>query len=139
VFIFSGPGNEKDFSENMEGLYNNVVAVSGKTDLSGETALISNLDVLVTMDSATMHMATLTGAPFLAVWGGTHPATGYSAYGADWDRNYIQLELPCRPCSSYGEGKCRFGDFRCLAGISPEMILSKVEILLGKKLPAIFE
>lgn len=131
VFVFSGPGEELNYCERMMRLYPNVETVFGRTDLAGETALISNLDALVTMDSATMHMATLTGAPFVAVWGGTHPATGYSAYGADWDKNYVQLDMPCRPCSSYGEGNCRFGDFRCLRNISPFAILSKITALLS--------
>ncbi|MFA6859051.1 MAG: glycosyltransferase family 9 protein [Bacteroidales bacterium] len=135
VFVFSGPGEELNYCESMMRLYPNVETVFGRTDLAGETALISNLDALVTMDSATMHMATLTGAPFVAVWGGTHPATGYSAYGADWDKNYVQLDMPCRPCSSYGEGNCRFGDFRCLMGISPDTILSKITALIGYEAP----
>jgi ADP-heptose:LPS heptosyltransferase len=135
VFIFSGPGKEKMFCEEMMSIFPCVETVFGRTDLAGETALISNLDILVTMDSATMHMATLTGAPYVAIWGGTHPSTGYSAYGADWKRNYIQVDLPCRPCSSYGEGSCRYGDFHCLEMISPNMIIQQIEKLTGLDLP----
>jgi len=133
VFIFSGPGKEKTFCDQMMDLYPNVESVFGRTDFIGETALISNLDALVTMDSATMHMASLNQAPFVCIWGGTHPSTGYSAYGADWDKNYLQLDMPCRPCSSYGEGKCKFGDFRCLNNITPEMVVNKVAALIESK------
>lgn len=132
IFIFSGPGKEKEFCDAMMGIYSNVESVFGRTNFAGETALISNLDTIITMDSAAMHMATLTGAPFLTLWGGTHPATGYSAYGADWDKNYIQLDLPCRPCSNYGEGKCYWGDFRCLNRITVYDILQKVEVLVAE-------
>ncbi|MCR5003057.1 MAG: glycosyltransferase family 9 protein [Bacteroidales bacterium] len=125
VFIFSGPGKEKAYADELAARYPNVVPVFGKTDFNGETALISNLDVLITMDSATMHMATLTGAPFICVWGGTHPSTGYSAWGADWKANYIQADMPCRPCSNYGEGKCRYKDFRCFKEIDPVIIVYK--------------
>jgi ADP-heptose:LPS heptosyltransferase len=131
VFIFSGPGAEVKFCNGMKAMYPNIETVFGRTDLAGETALISNLDALVTMDSATMHMATLTGAPYLAIWGGTHPATGYSAYGANWEKNYLQLDMACRPCSSYGEGGCRYGDFHCLGLISPDMVVDKLEELTG--------
>lgn len=130
VFVFSGPGKEKEYADKMAARFPNVVTVFGKTDMLGEVALISNLEVLVTMDSAAMHMAALTGSPFVALWGGTHPAIGYSAYGADIEKNYVQLPLPCRPCSIYGEGKCRYGDYRCLLDISPEQIMDKIEKLL---------
>ncbi len=136
VFIFSGPGMEEKFCKGMMEIYPCVESVFGRTDFAGETALISNLDVLVTMDSATMHMATLTDAPFVAIWGGTHPATGYTAYGADWDKNYLQLDLACRPCSSYGEGGCRYGDYHCLGLISPDMVIEKIEALIGIQLKA---
>ena len=125
VFIFSGPGKEKQYADSLSAKYPNVIPVFGKTDFCGETALISNLDILITMDSATMHMASLTGANFLCIWGGTHPATGYSAWGANWKENYIQINLPCRPCSNYGEGRCRYKDYRCLSIIDPVYIVYK--------------
>ena len=42
----------------------------------------------------------------------------------------VQLDLPCRPCSIYGNKPCRHGDYRCLAGISPKKILEQTERLL---------
>ncbi len=130
VFVLSGPGEEKAYADSMAERFPNVVSVFGKTNMNGEVALISNMDVLVTMDSSAMHMASLTGAPFVALWGGTHPAIGYSAYGADPEKNYIQLDMHCRPCSTYGEGKCIYGDYRCLSGISPETVMEKIDRVL---------
>ena len=108
VFLFSGGGQEL---------------------AAGEVSLMARLDVMITMDSSAMHMASLAGAPLLAIWGSTHPAVGYSAWGADPARNYLQLDLPCRPCSVYGEGKCRLGGCPCLRDISVESILAKADTL----------
>ena len=127
VFIFSGPGREQEFALEMERLYGNVSSVFGKTDIWGELALMSNLDVIVTMDSSAMHMASLAGVPLVSVWGATHPAAGFMGYGYDMKESCVQLDMPCRPCSIYGEGECRYEDFRCLSGISPEMIMEKVK------------
>lgn len=127
VFLFSGPGAELAYAERMAARHPNVIPVFGKTDLSGEVALMSNLDVIVTMDSAAMHMASLSTAPFLTLWGATHPAVGYSAWGAVPERDYIQHDLPCRPCSVYGEGRCRYGNCPCLQGIAPEEVMAKLE------------
>jgi ADP-heptose:LPS heptosyltransferase len=71
-----------------------------------------------------MHIASLVGTPVLSVWGATHPKAGFTGWGQTADRN-VQLDLPCRPCSVYGNKPCQFGDFRCLSGITPEMIVEK--------------
>ena len=131
VFLFSGGGEELAFCQRMASACPNVVPVFKKTDLAGEVSLMSRLDVIITMDSSAMHMASLAGAPLLAIWGSTHPAVGYSAWGADPSRNYLQLDLPCRPCSVYGEGKCRLGGCPCLKDISVESILAKAESLIA--------
>ena len=133
VFIFSGANAEQHFCEEMTRLYPRVETVYGRTNLAGEVALISNLDVLVCAAGATMHMARLTGAPIVALWGGTHPDCGYGAYGADPKRDYLQLDLPCRPCSAFGEGYCRREDYACLNRLTPDMILDKVHDVVGKK------
>ena len=131
VFIFTGPGRELSFAREMEEKYPNVTAVFGRTDIWGEMALMSNLDVIVTMDSSSMHLASLAGTPLVSVWGATHPAAGFMGYGYDISRNCVQMDLPCRPCSIYGEGKCRFDVPECSEGISPVMIMSRAEELAG--------
>lgn len=129
LFLFSGGGDEQAFCQEMATRYPNVVPVFKKTDFTGEVSLMAHLDAVVTMDSSAMHMASLSGAPLVAVWGATHPAMGYSAWGAS-PANYVQLDMPCRPCSVYGEGKCRLGDRPCLKGITPESVVRRVQDLI---------
>ena len=131
VFLFSGPGEECSYADRMAAAFPNLTPVFGKTDLAGEVALMAHLDAVITMDSSAMHMASLAGAPLVAVWGATHPSVGYSAWGAVPERNYVQLGLSCRPCSVYGEGRCHRGDLACLREISPEQIVERVDVLLS--------
>ena len=126
VFIFGGPGKEKDYAMKMEEMYKNVTSVFGKTDIQGEIALISNLSALITMDSGAMHMASLVGTRTISVWGATHPAAGFFGYGEDASKDFVQVELPCRPCSIYGEGECTRGDFKCMNDIKPEDIIKRI-------------
>ena len=126
VFIFSGPGRELDFVREMEARYPNVTGVFGRTDIWGELALMTNMDAMVTMDSSSMHLASLAGVPLVSVWGATHPAAGFMGYGYDIGKNCIQSDLPCRPCSIYGEGKCMYDSLKCFETITPEMIMEKV-------------
>ena len=47
--------------------------------------------------------------------------------------NAIQVEdLPCRPCSVYGNTPCLRGDFACMAGIAPERIVKRIEEVVAK-------
>jgi ADP-heptose:LPS heptosyltransferase len=133
VFIHSGGGKEAEFAMAMESLYPNVTAVNGKVDgLGEEMNLISNLDCVVSMDSLVMHLASLVATPVVSVWGATHPELGFLGYGCSTD-GVLQEEIKCRPCSTYGNKKCKFGDYRCIHAIKPQMIADKVEQLLYKK------
>ena len=103
--------------------------VVGKYRLDQELALISQLDLLISMDSANMHFASLVGTKVLSVWGATHPYAGFYGYHQNPD-NIIQLDLSCRPCSVFGEKPCFRGDMACLMQISAEVIINKVEEIL---------
>ena len=60
-----------------------------------------------------MHLASLVGTRVVSIWGATHPYAGFLGYGQR-ESDCIQRALDCRPCSIYGNKKCRYGDYRCL-------------------------
>lgn len=132
VFIHSGGGAEAEFARNMESQYENVTALNGKVDLSGELNLMSNLDCIVSMDSLAMHMASLTATPVVSVWGATHPSLGFLGWGCPTE-GILQEEMPCRPCSVYGNKPCESKDYKCLRCITPDMIVSKIDELITTK------
>ena len=129
VFIHSGGGGEAAFAERMEREHPNVTALWGRVRFAGELDLIANLDCVVSMDSLAMHMASLVATPVVSVWGATHPALGFLGYGCP-PEGVVQLDLPCRPCSVYGQRRCKFGDYRCMR-ISPQAVLDRVEECLS--------
>lgn len=97
-----------------------------------ELILMSHLDVMLSMDSANMHIASLTGIPVVSIWGATHPMAGFLGWKQSLD-NAIQLDMECRPCSIYGQKPCIFGDFRCMTGIKPETIVEKISSIINSK------
>ncbi len=102
---------------------------SPRLGLEGELKLISNMEVMLAMDSSNMHLASITATPVVSVWGATHPAAGFMGWGQNPD-NCIQLDLPCRPCSIYGKKECIYSDYRCLTGIDPDKVMAKVKTYL---------
>ena len=122
IFLFGGGPDETRILSEWEApnVYNVAAARLG---LENELALISALDVMLSMDSANMHLAGLCGVRTISIWGATHPYAGFAGRSQS-PADIIQTDLPCRPCSIFGNKPCRLGDYPCLNSISPETILS---------------
>jgi ADP-heptose:LPS heptosyltransferase len=85
--------------------------------------------VMLSMDSANMHLASLVDTPVVSVWGATHPYAGFYGYNQK-PENAVQIDLDCRPCSIFGNKMCWRGDYICLTRISPQMIVEKITSFL---------
>lgn len=133
IYLFGGGKKEKYKLEEWEAKYPNVTSVVGKLSLENELLLISYLSVLVSMDSANMHLASLVNTPVVSVWGATHPFLGFYGYNQP-PSNAVQLEdLDCRPCSVFGNVPCWRGDHACMHRISPQTIVNKTESVIKSK------
>ena len=130
LFFFGGGRKELAVFQRWVAQYPRCVVVGDHLrGLDQELALMQRLDVMISMDSANMHLASLVGLPVVSVWGATHPYAGFSGFGQR-PENAVQLDLPCRPCSIFGNKKCMRGDLACLKNISPEQIINKVEAVM---------
>ena len=124
VFLFGAGKEESEELSTWE--CSGMKSVCGKLGgLHNEMLLISQLDAMVSMDSANMHLASLVGTKVVSIWGATHPKAGFVGYGQT-DDGIVQVDLPCRPCSVYGNTACKLGDFRCMNNILPEDIVNTV-------------
>ena len=130
LFLFGGGADERRVCEEWQRKYPSVHSMVGKLNLHMELNLMSHLDVMLSMDSGNMHLASLAGTPVVSVWGATHSYAGFMGWGQS-DRNAVQLDLPCRPCSVFGQKPCRRGDYACLRGITPQQIIAKVETAIN--------
>jgi len=126
LFFFGGGGYEEAVLSQWEYQYPNTCCVAGRYNLVQELELISRMDLLVSMDSANMHFASLAGTKVISIWGATHPYAGFYGY-KQCENLAIQAELPCRPCSIYGNKRCYRGDWACLHAITPDSIIAKIE------------
>ena len=105
----------------------NASAVLGS--VYNELVLMSHLDVMLSMDSAAMHLASIAGATVVSVWGATHPLAGYTGWRQRAD-DVVQADLSCRPCSISGNRPCLRGDYACLTSIEPGRIADSVDRVL---------
>ncbi len=133
VYLFGAGAEEKALMEQWEQKYENVKSVVGRlTDMGEELRLMSRLLLVLSMDSGNMHLASLAGVPVVSIWGATHPLGGFLGWGQSMEQ-VIQENLPCRPCSIYGNKPCRYGDYRCLTRISPQRIVQTVKQSLSPR------
>lgn len=129
VLLFGGGKTEKEQLDSWEARYENVVSLAGRFPLEKELSILEHADLLISMDSSNMHLASLVGTRVLSIWGATHPFAGFFGYGQD-EADALQIELPCRPCSIYGNKPCLRGDYACMTGISPELVIKRAESIL---------
>lgn len=125
LFLFGAGASERAIIERWCRQYDHTYAAGGDQQIAHELALMAHLDVMLTMDSANMHMASLVGTRVVSVWGATHPYAGFLGYGQR-EADCIQRDMPCRPCSVFGNKPCRYGDYRCLTTITPNAIVCKL-------------
>lgn len=132
-WLFGG----KEESERLSALQSAIPGsylVAGMLSLEEQLALMTRLDLMISMDSANMHLASFTGVKVVSIWGGTDPLAGFGAWNQPPELS-IRIpveELTCRPCTVYGKGKCHRGDFACMNWLTPEKIftrLNELEIL----------
>lgn len=131
LWLFGGSEDLANL-EMLASSFKDSYSVAGKLKLGEELALMSRLRLMIAMDSSNMHMAALLGTPVISIWGATDPLTGFGAWQQP-DDNAIRIpveELSCRPCSVFGKGKCKRGDFACMMWVTPERIYNRVNELL---------
>ena len=125
VFLFGGGTAESAQIERLCNKYEHVHPAKCSQGLKGELGLMGQLDVMLSMDSANMHLASLVGTRVVSIWGGTHPYAGFLGWNQK-EEDCIQIDMPCRPCSVYGNKACSRGDYACMNGITPEQIIGKL-------------
>lgn len=126
VYFFGGGKTEVQRLSQWAAEIPNTTLLAGKFTLREELQKIASLQVMVSMDSANMHLASLAGTRCISVWGNTHPYAGFLGYGQNCEDTVQVKDLSCRPCSVFGDTPCYRGDYACLAEHSVQQILEKV-------------
>jgi len=133
IFLFGGGNKEIEilnaFSKNKK----NVIVVAGKLNLEQELQLISNLDVMLSMDSGNAHIAAMLGIKVITLWGATHPFAGFSPFNQRLE-NCLTSDInkyPLLPTSIYGN-KTVDGYEDVMRSILPEKVVFSVQSQLAE-------
>jgi len=107
------------------------IDLTGRLNILESSALVKRLHLLISNDSALMHIATAVNTPVLAIFGSTSKELGFFPYSKK--AKVVEVELECRPCSLHGKSACPKGHFKCMLEISPEKVYQTAKEMLLKK------
>lgn len=126
VYFFGGGKTETETLDRWEQEIPNTFSLAGKLSLTEELNKIAGLELMISMDSANMHLASLMGTRCVSIWGQTHPYAGFLGFGQSED-DVVQIkDLTCRPCSVFGDKECYRGDWACLEELEVQKIVEKI-------------
>ncbi len=131
ILLFGGGRKETDLFTGWESQFPEAHSMAGRFTMSEELAIISNLDLMISMDSGNGHLAAMYGIPVVSVWGVTHPYAGFAPFGQP-DSNALTADreqFPLVPTSVYGNTYPK-GYERAIESVRPAQIVAKVAELL---------
>jgi len=132
IFLFGGGNEEIQKLNQLQNNHSNVIVLAGKLKLKQELDVISNLDVMLSMDSGNAHIAAMLGVKVITLWGATHPFAGFSPFNQPLENCIIsdREKFPLLPTSIYGNKKVE-GYEEVMRSILPEKVVLSVQSQLG--------
>jgi len=132
IILFGGGAEEIRILKKLENTYSHCSNAAGVLAFDDELGLISNLDMMVSMDSGNGHLAAMFGIPTVTLWGITHPCAGFSPFCQGSDRSILadREKYPMIPTSVYGNNYPK-GYESAMYTIDPKSVVQRIEALLN--------
>jgi ADP-heptose:LPS heptosyltransferase len=131
ILLFGGGAQEVAALERVAAAHENALCMAGKLSFSEELELISNLDIMLSMDSGNAHLAANYGIPVVTIWGVTHPFAGFYPFAQPMENALLadRETYPLIPTSVYGN-KMPKGYESAMETIPPQRIVDKLLTIL---------
>ena len=130
IAVVGGPGDRADARAIRNALGGEAMAdgTAGLTLLqSGE--LVRRASILVSNDSAPVHLASAVDTPVVEIYGPTVPQFGFAAR-PELSRIVEPDPLPCRPCHHHGPAICPLGHHKCMRDTPISRVLAEARTVL---------
>jgi heptosyltransferase-2 len=128
--VVGGPGDRADARAIRTAVGHAPVADgTGRLTLPQSGELIRRARLLVSNDSAPVHLASAVGRPVVEIYGPTVPQFGFAAR-AELSRLVEPDPLPCRPCHPHGPVVCPLVHHKCMRDTPIAAVLAEVRTVL---------
>ena len=127
ILLFGGGSKEIKKLNQLKNNHKNVIVLAGKTNLKAELDIISNLNIMLSMDSGNAHIAAMLGVKVITLWGATHPFAGFQPFHQpdDFSLTSDNKQYPFLPTSVYGNKKLN-GYENVMRTILPSQVIEKI-------------
>lgn len=135
VILFGGGKHEIELLSILEEKYKNTISIAGKISLDEELDVISNLSIMLSMDSGNAHIAAMLDIKVITIWGVTHPYAGFAPYNQPRDYALVsdQKQFPKIPTSIYGN-KYPQTYLEASRSIAPETVIQKIKSVISEEI-----
>jgi heptosyltransferase-2 len=128
VYCLGGPGDVNLCTEIVsQSKRKDTVILAGKLSFLQTAALMKDVVMNYTNDSAPMHFASAMQAPVAAIFCSTIPEFGFGPLSVQSNIVEIIEPLECRPCGLHGYKACPLGHFKCAWNIRVEQLLAPLD------------
>ena len=128
ILLFGGGEIEGKLLGKISEHNKNVFSLVNGFSLSDQMDFMSNLDLMISMDSANGHLAAMYGIKVITIWGVTHPYAGFLPFHQNIKNSIMpdRKKYPKIPTSIYGD-KYPKGYKNAIDSISTEEIIQKIK------------
>ena len=143
VVMMGGPGDDRLLEAIAIRCSRRPHVMAGQLSLLGSASLMASATVVVSNDSAPLHMAGAVGAPVVGVFCSTTPALGFGALPGDIERGHAENvevpsgELACKPCGLHGKKCCPESHFQCGTGLSVQTVMGAIRRISSPPSPGL--
>ncbi len=134
--VLVGGNNERALGDQIQSMAGvPLINAMGTFSIRESAFLIQHAAVLVSNDTAPMHLAVAVHTPVVAIFGPTVPAFGFYPYGKG-HRVVEDTTVECRPCGIHGHQQCPLGTHACMKAITVTQVQNAVqEVLRAQEAP----
>ncbi|MBT8264133.1 MAG: glycosyltransferase family 9 protein, partial [Muriicola sp.] len=131
IILFGGGPAEQQQMQKLAGIYTNCINAVGAFSFKEELGILSNLDIMVAMDSGNAHLAAMYGVPTVTLWGVTHPFAGFAPFTQEFGNTLLadREQYPFIPTSVYGN-KFPADYEQAIASIDPLQVVKKIQSIV---------
>jgi len=105
------------------------ISHAGELSFLASAALIGMCDLLLSNDSAPVHLASAMNTPVIEIYGATSPSFGFTPLGVP--HRIVEVDgLSCKPCGIHGGRRCPEKHFSCMRDLAPLRVHTAVVELL---------
>ena len=125
IFLVGGADDRELCDEIVNAVKVNCTNVAGELTILESAALISRSELVISNDSAPLHIANAVKTDVFAIFGPTVREFGFYPYRQD--DMIFEIELDCRPCGKHGGKNCPLGHFKCMLELTPDLVYKEVK------------